>query len=190
MRLHKSFLISALLHLLFLLLPFREREYIFPVQLLEQKKQTFLLQDTPTYISKLPSLAPFQKRGSISLQRAECKVKKGVILPPLFRPGPAPLFKESSLRMGVRGPAASRKVLYKESFKVPRWLEEMGISLQGSVKFWVLPSGMVEDVVLEESFGFGAIDELACKAVSRWRFAPSFHQKVQWGIVQIKILLQ
>lgn len=93
----------------------------------------------------------------------------------------------------ISGPVSFRKILYREDFTIPSWLEKKGLNLQGKFKFWVLANGYVDRVLVEESFGFRQIDSLASSAISKWRFSqlPDYlKNKEEWGLIDIKILLR
>lgn len=92
----------------------------------------------------------------------------------------------------ITGPASSRKAIYKPNFCIPKWLEEKGQSLIGRFRFWVLPNGEVDRVIIEQTFGDARVDNLAVSTLSRWRFykLPPDETRIDWGIVTIKIRLE
>lgn len=88
----------------------------------------------------------------------------------------------------LEGPAAvGRGIVYQELMPVPKWVEEEGRSLRGKLRFWVLPSGEVDRVLVEETFGYPQIDDLAIRTIRRWRFTKG--QDEAWGLVSIRIQL-
>lgn len=87
------------------------------------------------------------------------------------------------------GPAIlGRGIVYQEKLVLPRWVEEEGKSLRGKLKFWVLPSGEVDRVLVEETFGDPRIDDIAKRTIRRWRFTRGKDEA--WGLVSIKIQLK
>lgn len=92
----------------------------------------------------------------------------------------------------IIGPASSRKAIYNPNFRIPKWLEEKGQSLIGRFRFWVLPNGEVDRVIIEQTFGDARVDNLAISTLSRWRFykLPPDETRIDWGIVTIKIRLE
>lgn len=88
----------------------------------------------------------------------------------------------------LEGPAGiDRRVVYQELVSIPRWVEEKGKSLRGKLKFWVLPSGEVDRVLVEETFGYPEIDDLIARTFRRWRFSKADNES--WGLVSIRIQL-
>lgn len=88
----------------------------------------------------------------------------------------------------LEGPATvGREILYQELIPIPKWVEEEGRSLRGKLRFWVLPSGEVDRVIVEETFGYPQIDDLAMRTIRRWRFTRGKDEA--WGMISIKIQL-
>ncbi|MFH1449570.1 MAG: energy transducer TonB [bacterium] len=93
----------------------------------------------------------------------------------------------------ISGPVFLRKILHQENFPIPSWLEREGITWRGKFKFWVLPDGYVDKVLVEESFGDRRVDSLASQIISKWRFSklPDYlKEKEEWGLIDLKILLR
>lgn len=105
---------------------------------------------------------------------------------------PVPHFaKGSSIQIEGLG---KRRVKYQPMFKLPISVEEKGVSLNGSLKFWVSPDGSIDRVEVIKTFGYSEVDSLACATVYRWRFEELSEeegdsQSSDWGVVRFRIQL-
>jgi TonB family protein len=95
---------------------------------------------------------------------------------------------EENLRLGIRGPLASRKIVERSDPPQVRVKVEAEIELT----LWVLPSGAVDRVVPSVK-GDTELEKIAIQYLKQWRFAPLPKDKPQveqWGTVPIKFRLQ
>ncbi|PIV20947.1 MAG: hypothetical protein COS40_09965 [Deltaproteobacteria bacterium CG03_land_8_20_14_0_80_45_14] len=95
---------------------------------------------------------------------------------------------EENLRLGMRGPLVSRKIVGRPHPPQVKVKVEAEIELT----LWVLPSGIVDRVVLSVK-GDTELERIAIQYLKQWRFAPlpkDQPQEEQWGTVPIKFRLQ
>jgi len=94
---------------------------------------------------------------------------------------------EENLRLGMKGPAASRRILERPSLPPLRVTVETEIELT----FWILPDGMV-DRVLPSVRGDAELERVGIQYLKQWRFAPlqKDHPQIeQWGTLPIQFRL-
>ena len=95
---------------------------------------------------------------------------------------------EENLRLGMKGPLVSRKILERPNPPQVRVKVEAEIELT----LWVLPSGTV-DRVIPSVKGDTELERIAIQYLKQWRFAPlpkDQPQVEQWGTIPIKFKLQ
>ena len=95
---------------------------------------------------------------------------------------------EENLRLGMKGPLVSRKILEKPQPPQVKVKVEAEIELT----LWVLPSGTVDRVVPSVK-GDTELERIAIQYLKQWRFAPlsKDHPQVEeWGTIPIKFRLQ
>jgi len=95
---------------------------------------------------------------------------------------------EENLRLGMKGPLVSRKILEKPQPPQVKVKVEAEIELT----LWVLPSGTVDRVVPSVK-GDTELERIAIQYLKQWRFAPlsrDHPQVEQWGSIPIKFRLQ
>jgi len=95
---------------------------------------------------------------------------------------------EENLRLKIKGPLLSRKILERPSPPQVKVKVEAEIELT----FWVLPSGTVDRVVPSVK-GDTELERIAIQYLKQWRFAslPKDQlQAEQWGTIPIKFRLQ
>ena len=95
---------------------------------------------------------------------------------------------EENLRLGMKGPLVSRKVLERPNSPQVKVKVEAEIELT----LWVLPSGTVDRVVPSVK-GDTELERIAIQYLKQWRFAslPKDQPQVeQWGTIPIKFKLQ
>ncbi|OGL45869.1 MAG: hypothetical protein A2161_16430 [Candidatus Schekmanbacteria bacterium RBG_13_48_7] len=86
--------------------------------------------------------------------------------------------------IGIKGPVANRKVIYKPKPPVANVSVEATITL----KFWVFPDGTVGKVIPLVK-GDAALEQISISYLKRWRFTPkssSESQEQEWGTIPIK----
>ncbi len=94
---------------------------------------------------------------------------------------------EENLRLGIKGPAAIRKILERSFPPQVKVTVETEIELT----FWVLPDGMV-DRVIPSIRGDAELEQTAIQYLKQWRFAPLPKDQPpveQWGTIPIKFKL-
>jgi len=96
--------------------------------------------------------------------------------------------QDENLRLGIKGPLVSRKILERPSPPQIKVKVEAEIELT----LWVLPSGTV-DRVIPSVKGDTELERIAIQYLKQWRFAPlpkDQPQTEQWGNIPIKFRLQ
>jgi len=94
---------------------------------------------------------------------------------------------EENLRLGIKGPAATRKIL--ERLLPPQ--VKITVETEIELTFWVLPDGMV-DRVIPSIKGDSELERAAIQYLKQWRFVPlpkDQPQVEQWGTIPIKFKL-
>ncbi len=95
---------------------------------------------------------------------------------------------EENLRLGIKGPAASRPIVERSSPPPVKVRTETEIELI----FYVLPDGRV-DRVIPSVKGEAELEQEAIQYLKRWRFAPlpKDHPQVEeWGTLPMKFKIQ
>lgn len=95
---------------------------------------------------------------------------------------------EENLRLGIRGPVATRKIL--ERFPPPQ--VKVRVEAEIELTFWVLPDGRV-DRAIPSVKGDAELERMAIQYLKQWRFAPlpkDQPQGEQWGILPVKFRIQ
>jgi TonB family protein len=95
---------------------------------------------------------------------------------------------EENLRLGMKGPLVSRKILEKPNPPQVKVKTEAEIELT----IWVLPIGTV-DRVIPSARGDTELERIAIQYLKQWRFAslPKDQPQIeQWGTLPIKFKLQ
>jgi TonB family protein len=95
---------------------------------------------------------------------------------------------DENVRLGIRGPVASRKILERPPLPQVRVRVETEIELT----FWVLPDGMV-DRAIPSVKGDSELERAAIQYLKQWRFAPLSKDQPQaeeWGTIPIKFRIQ
>ena len=95
---------------------------------------------------------------------------------------------EENLRLGMKGPLVSRKILEKPQPPQVKVKVEAEIELA----LWVLPNGTVDRVVPSVK-GDAELERIAIQYLKQWRFVPlpkDEPQVEQWGTIPIKFRLQ
>ena len=95
---------------------------------------------------------------------------------------------EENLRLGMKGPLVSRKILERPNPPQVKVRVEAEIELT----LWVLPSGTVDRVVPSVK-GDTELERIATQYLKQWRFDPlpkDQPQAEQWGTIPIKFRLQ
>jgi TonB family protein len=73
----------------------------------------------------------------------------------------------------LTGELKDRPRTYQEVPQYPAWAEQQGIESAVILEFSVEPNGVVKDaIVVVRTSGYPELDELAKKALRRWKFAP------------------
>jgi TonB family protein len=95
---------------------------------------------------------------------------------------------EENLRLGMKGPLLTRKILERSSPPQVKMKVEAEIELT----FWVLPNGTVDRIVPSVK-GDTELERIGIQYLKQWRFAPlpkEQPQVEQWGTIPIKFRLQ
>jgi TonB family protein len=95
---------------------------------------------------------------------------------------------EENLRLGIRGPLVSRKIVERPH------PPQVKVKVEGEIELmlWVLPNGMV-DRVFPSVKGDAELERIAIQYLKQWQFAPlpkNKPQVEQWGTIPIKFRLQ
>ncbi|MFH1618979.1 MAG: TonB family protein [bacterium] len=103
------------------------------------------------------------------------------------------LQEEEKKPVEIEGPLSGRKVLKAYTPAFPEWGREKGIlEASVSIKFFVDSSGKVmENMTVERTSGYGALDRLAMDALKKWLFAPlSGLPQKQWGVITFRFVTE
>ena len=95
---------------------------------------------------------------------------------------------EENLRLGIKGPVSSRKVLERP----PLPQVKVGLEAEIELTFWVLPDGMV-DRAIPSVKGDAELERAAIRYLKQWRFAPlskDAPQAEEWGTIPIKFKMR
>ena len=95
---------------------------------------------------------------------------------------------EENVRLGIRGPAAARKILERPSPPQIKVTVESEIELS----FWILPDGTVGRVIPSVK-GDAELERMVIAYLKQWRFSPlpkDQPQIEQWGAIPIKAKLR
>lgn len=95
---------------------------------------------------------------------------------------------EENLRLGMKGPLVSRRILERPN------LPQVKLKVEAEIEMtlWVLPDGKVERVIPSIK-GDVELERVAIQYLKQWRFAPlpkDQPQIEQWGTLPIKFKLQ
>jgi TonB family protein len=96
--------------------------------------------------------------------------------------------QDENLRLGIKGPLVSRKILERPN---PPQIKVKG-EAEIELTLWVLPSGTV-DRVIPSVKGDNELERITIQYLKQWRFAPlpkDQPQTEQWGTIPIKFRLQ
>lgn len=149
-------------------------------ELYVKKREEALLPEGP-----LPSMKEWVNESLLKdkgeekiIEKLLVKKERGSLAPPL----------EENLRLGIKGPLASRKILVRPP---PPSVE---IKMEGEVEMtlWVLPDGTVDRVIPSIKMD-SELERIAIRYLKQWRFAPlakDQEQVEQWGSIPIKFKLQ
>ncbi len=112
------------------------------------------------------------------IEKLQIKKERGSLAPPL----------EENLRLGIKGPLASRKILLRP----PPPLVDIRIEGEVEATLWVLPDGTVDRVIPLIKMD-SELEQIAIRYLKQWRFAPlakDQEQVEQWGNIPIKFKIQ
>lgn len=105
-----------------------------------------------------------------------------------------PAFGKSEGRsFQISGPVSRRDIMRKPYPEYPMEAKQRGISGEVTIKFWVLPDGIIEKMMVEKTSGSEILDKAAQAAIKKWLFAPigAGEEKIsQWGLLKIKFELR
>jgi TonB family protein len=93
----------------------------------------------------------------------------------------------------LMGPIADRAVLAHVTPVYPEWAKRDGVEGSVTLYFVVEPDGSVrENVLVQQTAGFGEFDDNARAALRAWRFAPLADGRVgdQWGTIRFNFRLR
>jgi TonB family protein len=95
---------------------------------------------------------------------------------------------EENLRLGIRGPVATRKILERP------WPPPVKVKVEAEIEltFWVLPDGRVDRAIPSVKADV-ELERIAIQYLKQWRFAPlpqDHPQGEQWGTLPIKFKIQ
>jgi len=82
----------------------------------------------------------------------------------------------------LAGPVADRQLLSHVTPVYPEWAKKDGVEASVTLRFFVLPNGLVkENVLIEKTSGFSDFDEASKAALLQWQFEPLGGAAEQWG---------
>lgn len=110
--------------------------------------------------------------------------------PPTENVAQAPTNKPS---ISISGQISSRKRISTRLPKYPAWAVKQGASGTVVVKLFVAPGGNVrENLTVESTSGYPALDELVVSCLRAWQFVPldaGQPQDDQWGRITVRFVL-
>lgn len=149
----------------------------------------------PVFVSPPIDRAKVEEKPDISLPVAHLNATKETAREKypttVTSPSPLPFIPAKGSSVNITG-IENRRAKHQPMFTLPKWVEEKGLSMSGSLKFCVLPDGSIDKVEIIKTFGYMEIDNLACNTVYKWRFEElpeEQEEKNDWGIVKFKIQL-
>lgn len=105
-------------------------------------------------------------------------------------PSPVPANKPS---VTISGPISGRKRVRCGLPRYPDWAIKQGVSGTVVVRLWVASDGSVrENLTVESTSGYPALDELVADALRGWLFGPldpGVPQDDQWGRITVRFVL-
>lgn len=130
-----------------------------------------------------PSKPSGERRASAGPAQEAARLEEELarLLPLLERPEPA--------RPPIRGPAASRRILFQPP---PPQVEELGEAEDIVLRFWVLPDGTVGRVIPIRK-GSARLEGIAATHLKRWRFSPiPPHEapREEWGVIAFRFRMR
>jgi len=93
----------------------------------------------------------------------------------------------------ISGPISRRHVIRRLYPEYPMEAKQRGISGEVTIKFWVLPDGIIEKMIVEKTSGSEILDKAAQDAIKKWLFAPLGREGErinQWGLLKVKFELR
>jgi len=96
--------------------------------------------------------------------------------------------KNSNVKLGVEGPIAERRILYRP--RPPKVRADQTVQIR--LKFWVTPNGIVDQIVPLERGGTN-LESVAIQYLKQWKFEPlppEVKQERQWGILTVKFVVK
>jgi protein TonB len=94
------------------------------------------------------------------------------------------------LKPKIEGPVAKRNVSFQKYPDYPKWAQRHGLEFEIRLKFWVLPSGEVSLVIIEDSSGYPEIDAKVVRVMKQWKFNKIETTQTQWGMILFKFRLK
>ncbi len=145
-----------------------------------RKKEDQLLPDPP-----VPSIQEASKLGKIKDRGAEKIVERLLVSKEKTTAEKA---LDENLKLGIRGPLATRKIIERP----PPPQVKVKVEAEIEMTLWVLPNGMV-DRAIPNLKGDAELERIASQYLKQWRFAPLQRdqpQVEQSGTIPIKFKLQ
>ncbi|MBW2037996.1 MAG: hypothetical protein JRI46_00120 [Deltaproteobacteria bacterium] len=181
------------------------RVSLFPAEKLDEQEKMRILKTSRFYHELEEIMQKEERRGEIyNAPRPMAKNVKGGALPlpedveakriiaslkevgskRAKRPLPLP----ETVKLGIKGPAASRKVIYIP----PPPKVKVSVAADVLLKFWVIPNGTVGKVIPLVKGG-ATVDLAAIKYIKRYRFNPlpkDVPQVEMWGVISVRSVLR
>jgi TonB family protein len=146
---------------------------------LRKKEDLFQLEVPVPALKEAEDLVPTKDRGTEKVvERLLGPAEKGQRDKPL----------EENVRLGMKGPLASRRIL--ERPPPPR--AKVNTEAEIELTIWVLPDGLVDRAVPSVR-GDAGLEQIAIQYLKQWRFASlpkDLPQVEQWGTLPFKFRLQ
>lgn len=148
------------------------------------------------FADKIASMLPSQPPAleiKPEMREADDPLKKKVFMEPAKRRETAQEIQpEKKKGVELEGPIKDRKIASYDVPEFPSWAKDQGIlEAAVAIRFWVTPEGGVMDNMrVERTSGFGRLDRLAMDALKNWKFAPLLNNERQWGVITFRFVLE
>jgi TonB family protein len=112
--------------------------------------------------------------------------------PPAAPQRTAAIQAEKKKAVELEGPLADRQVVSYDVPQFPDWAKARNIiEAEVVILFYVDPEGgVLSDMRVERTSGYGGLDRLSMESLRRWKFAPITTNERQWGRITFRFILE
>jgi TonB family protein len=120
------------------------------------------------------------------------QIRKIETAPPAAPKRTADIQVEKKRAVELEGPLADRQVVSYDVPQFPDWAKARNIiEAEVVILFYVDPEGgVLSDMRVERTSGYGGLDRLSMDSLRRWRFAPIAASERQWGRITFRFILE